>query len=487
MAGPDLVRGGADVRLRTSPDSRSRPKPVTQVADAARSARTITARRVFLIALPVAAANATVPLQGAVDTAVIGNLGIVSALAAIGLGAQIFSLLFGGFNFLQFSASGFSSQALGAGAHERVAHTLLRGLILATLIALVIVVLRHPVRDLGLALFEASAETEAYTARYVDIRIFGAPAELMNYALLGWFAGQEMTRQLLLHQLALTLSNIALNLLFVLGFGWGVEGVALGTLIASYLSLGYGLWLAFRRIRVLLPADWRPKRDRLMNAVELGRMLALNRDIFIRTLLLIGGFVWMMRLGSLLGDDVLAANVVLWQFFALASHALDGFAIAAESLVGQSIGAADRRRLDTAVRVTTLWSGVAALAMSVVFVALASPLIDLFTVSPEIRLLARDYALWATLIPVVGFLAFQFDGVFTGATASAEMRNAMIAASLICFPASWWLMEGFANHGVWAAAWLWLALRAGTLIALYPGVRARAISAAPPQASAPTA
>ena len=448
---------------------------MTAVAEPrADGARAITPARVLLIALPVVLSNATVPLQGAVDTALIGQLGVVAALAGVGLAATIFSLALGSLNFLQIGTSGLSAQALGAGATERVANTLLRGLILGGAIGLALIVLQVPILWLGLALFEASPEAEAVAAEYFNIRIWGAPFELMNYALLGWFTGQEMTRRLFQHQLVITLSNIALNLLFVLGFDWGVAGVALGTLLAALLGLAYGAWLARARIAHLLPASWRPDRARLTKRDELLRLMALNRDIFIRTMLLIGSLAWMTRLGSMQGDVILAANVVLLQFLAISAHGLDGFAMAAETLVGQAMGARDPQRLDRAAWMTSLCSGVLALAISVLFVAVAGPVIDLFTTSEEVRTAAREYALWAALIPIAGFASYQLDGIFVGATGSVEMRNAMLLSTLPYIPLSYWLTGAFGNHGLWAALWIWLFARALTLLALYPRIRARA-------------
>jgi MATE family multidrug resistance protein len=326
----------------------------------------------------------------------------------------------------------------------------------------------------ALALFEASAEAEGLAAAYFAVRIWAAPAELMTYALMGWFAGQEMTRRLFQLQLAISATNIALNLLFVLGLGYGVEGVAAATLIAAWVGLGCGLWMAAPRLRAVAGPDWRPRAARLLKRDELLRLMALNRDIFIRTLCLVGAFAWMTRLGSTMGDATLAANVVLWQFLELSAYALDGFAIAAESLVGQAAGARDPRALRRAAVATSLWSGALAFCFSAALFAFHGPLIDLFTAAPEARALARDHALWACLAPVVGFAAFQLDGVFVGATASREMRDAMLASAAAYFPAAWAMTAWQGNHGLWAAMLGFLALRAVTLLALYPRIEARA-------------
>lgn len=438
------------------------------------AAAPVTSARVMAIAAPVALANATVPIQGAVDTAVIGGLGDAALLAAVGLAAQIFGVAFGVFNFLQIGASGLTAQALGRRDAPGVAETLLRGLGLATAIGVVLIALQAPLAWAALGLFEASPTAETATRIYFDWRILGAPAELANYALLGWFIGQEMTRRLFQHQVLLTASNVALNLWFALGLDWGIAGVALGTLLANLLALGYGLWLARAQIGRMLPVGWRPDRARLLDRTAFLRLMTLNRDIFIRTLLLMASFTWVARLGSLQGDVMLAANVVLLQFLMISSHALDGFAMAAETLTGQALGAGDARAFDRAAALSSAWAvGLAALGAAALTVA-GPALIDLFTASPEVRAAARDHLLWASLIPLAGVAAFQLDGIFVGATAAREMRDAMIWTSIAFFPGSWIALEQFGNDGLWAALWAFLLLRAATLALYYPGIRARA-------------
>jgi MATE family multidrug resistance protein len=434
------------------------------------AAGTVGPRRVLAIALPVVLSNVTVPLQGAIDTAVIGNLGDAAYLAAVGLGAVLFSLTFGIFNFLQFSSSGLSAQALGARDGARVNGVLARAVLLALTIAAALIVMRGPLRDVGLSFFEGSDEVKRLAAVYVDIRIWGAPAELANYALLGWFSGQELTDRLFRQQLFLSVTNIALNLLFVLGLGFDIDGVAAATVLAAYAALAFGFWMVWPRWRRMAPAGWRLSARDVLAPAALGALMMLNRDIFIRTMLLIGSFAWMTRLGSTLGETVLAANVVLWQFFQLGAYALDGFAIAAESLVGQAFGARNARLLRRAVQVTGLWCGMLSLALSAAFWAASGWLIDTFTNVPEVRAVARDYALWASLTPAVGFLAFLFDGVFVGATQARAMRNAMVTSVAVYLPLSLAALWLLGNHGVWLAIHVFLLTRALTLWWRYPAL-----------------
>ena len=440
---------------------------------AAPAPRPITGRRVLAIAIPVVLSNATVPIQGAVDTAIIGNLGSETYLAGVGLGAQMFAIVFVSFNFLHMACSGLTAQALGAGDYRRVMNTLARSCLIALIIAAGLILAQIPLHWAGLAIFEGGAEAERLAGVYFHIRIWGAPAELINYALIGWFAGQELTRNLFRHQLALTLSNIALNVILVIGLGMDVDGVALGTLIASYLGVAYGFWLALGRGRVIAPPGWRIEPARLLRGRELARVMAINADIFVRTLLVAGCFTWMTRLGSLEGDVTLAANVVLWQFFAVSAYALDGFAIAAEALVGQSVGARARASLRRSVVITSLWSGALALVFSLCLLAGGGALVHLFTNVAEVRVEAARFVAWAALTPFVGFMAFQMDGVFTGATGSRQMRNGMILSAAVYFPASVVMADIWGNHGVWAGAHLLLIIRAATLLARYPGLERR--------------
>lgn len=432
-------------------------------------AHAITGPRILAIALPVVLSNATVPLQGAVDTAIIGNVGSQAALGGVGIGASIFSIAFMAFNFLQMGCSGLTAQALGAGDTRRMLNTLARTLVIGLTIALALIALQSPILALSLRFFGSAAETQAATALYFSIRIWGAPFELANYALLGWFTGQEMTRKLFQHQLVTTLSNITLSLILGMWLGWGLAGVAAATVASSGIGLTYGLWLA-RVQRRRLDAAWRPDWPRILRRDELLKVMALNRDIFIRTLLLTLSLAWITRLGAQEGALVLAVNVVLWQFFTVSAYGLDGFAMAAETLVGQAKGAGDRAAFRRGAIMTSLWAGALALVISVLFYLCRAPLIGLLTDLPEVRAAAMIYVPWAALMPVVGFAAYQLDGIFVGATASGAMRNAMILSAGVFFPLSVWLAGAFGNHGIWAAVHAMFVLRAGTLLLAYPSI-----------------
>ncbi|MGD1923132.1 MAG: MATE family efflux transporter [Paracoccaceae bacterium] len=436
------------------------------------SSSKVTYRRVVAIALPVVLSNATVPLQGAVDTAIIGNLGDAVYLAAVTLAAAAMALMLQIFNFLQFGSGALGAQALGAGDHRRVINVLARALILAFGLGTMLIVLQVPLLALVLGIFEGSEGAENLASVYFNIRIWAAPAELGIFALGGWFSGQELTRRLFELQLVISVTNIVLNLFLVLVIGMGVDGVALGTLISMYLGLAFGLWRARGRMKDLMP-DWKPERARLLNPQELGKLMRLNRDIFIRTMLLVGAFTWMTRQGSTQGDVILAANGVLMQIVHVAIYGLYGFAIAVESLVGQAAGARNRAFLRRAVVVSTISALMLSLILGVILFTLQAPLLALFSNVLEVREATTTYFFWAALFPLIGVLAFQMDGIFVGATEGAAMRNAMIVSSAGYFAISLWALEAFGNHGIWGAMWAFLILRGITLTALYPALERR--------------
>lgn len=436
--------------------------------------RPVTYRRVGAIALPVVLSNLTVPLQGAIDTVIIGNLGDATLIAAVTLGAQAMALMLAMFNFLQFGAGALAAQALGAGAHRRVINVLARALIIAATAAALLIALRALLVPAVMAIFSASPEAERLASLYISIRLWGAPAELGMFALAGWFTGQEMTRRLLEMQFVTSIANVVLNLTFVFGLGMDVDGVALGTALGVWLGLAWGLWRVRQRIALLMP-DWRPERARLLDPAELGRLMRLNRDIFVRTALLVGSFTWFTRLGSLQGDVVLAANGILAQIFAVAVYGLDGFAIAAESLVGQAAGAGDRPLARRSAIVSTVAATALAIGFAALILMLREPLLAVVTNVPEVRAAADRYYLWAALLPLIGVAAYQLDGIFMGATEGPAMRNAMIVAAGIYFATSWWLAAHFGNHGVWFGIWALLLMRAVTLALQYPALERRIV------------
>jgi len=422
----------------------------------------LTHKAVMSIALPVMISNVSTPLIGIVDTGVVGQIPDPAYIGAVAVGALIFTFVFWAFGFLRMGTTGLTAQAYGAADALEVSAGLGRALLLAGLAGTLLIVLQWPIRETAFVLLEGSAAVEALARSYFDIRIWAAPATLANYALLGWFIGLGRTDIGLVLQLTLNLTNMALDAVFVLGFGWDVRGVALGTVIAEYSAVAVGLLIAWHSVR-----STPLKAELLLRSSRLKRTLAVNGDIMVRSLALIAVFVWFMAQGARQGDVILAANAVLMHFISFAAFFLDGLAFAAETLVGRALGATHRAGLRAAVKLTTYWAVLTAVLLSLGMVLAGTALIDLLVVDSAARAAARSYLPWAVLAPLLGVWAFQLDGIFIGATQTVEMRNAMLL-SLAIFVLAWWCLRPWANHGLWAALYVHYCARVGTLYYYYP-------------------
>jgi multidrug resistance protein, MATE family len=437
--------------IETLPSNPSRSRPLTH-------------RAILAIAVPVMISNVSTPLIGVVDTAVVGQIPDPAYIGAAAIGGLIFTFVFWGFGFLRMGTTGLTAQALGSGNVAEVATILGRSLLIALVAGMALIVLQWPIRESAFAAVHASARVEGLARGYFDIRIWAAPATLANYALLGWFIGLGRTDIGLILQLILNLINMALDMLFVLGFGWDVRGVALGTLSAEVCAAAVGMGIALRHMRGM-GGRWSLRR--MLAPAELKRTLAVNGDIMIRTLALITAFLWFATQGARQGDVVLAANSILLQFISVAAFFLDGLAFATEALVGRAIGAAHRAGLAVAVKMTTVWAAGTAVLISIVLLLLGPWFIDRLTVDLAARAAAYTYLPWAAGAPLLGIWAFQLDGIFIGATQTADMRNAMLV-SLAIFLAAWWLLRPFGNHGLWAAFYVHYLARTATLLRCYP-------------------
>jgi len=417
-------------------------------------------RHVLALAMPIILSNISEPLLGAVDTAVVGQLPSPIHIGAVAIGATLFSFLFWGFGFLRMGTTGITAQAAGANNPRDLAAAFARPFLLALALSVPLLLLQGPIAWASLELFEASAPTEALAADYFTIRIWSAPAALANYVVLGWLLGTGRTGMVLLLQLLLNGANIVLDLIFVLQFDWGVAGVAWATVIAQYLAFAAGLLVIARA------ADMRAHNRRsldLLDPAKLRRLLRINVDIFIRTVALLIAFTWFTVKATELGDLTLAANAVLYNIFGLLAYGLDGFAWAAEALVGRYVGARDRRRYREAIFDTTLWAVLLAGTASLAILVIGPALIDLMTVDPAIREAARDYLLWTAAVPIFGVWSFMLDGIYIGATRTGEMRNGMLISLAVYLGAVWALMPLWGNDGLWAALMLFFLVRALTL------------------------
>jgi len=429
----------------------------------------ITHRRILRIAVPIVLSNITVPILGAVDTGVVGQLGLPEPIGAVGLGAIILSAVYWVFGFLRMGTVGLTSQALGAGEHGEVAALLTRALLIGGAGGIALIALQVPLFWGALQASPATADVETMTTGYMRIRVWSAPAAIAIYGITGWLIAQERTRAVLMMQLWMNGLNIGLDLWFVLGLGWGVEGVALATFLAEWSGLAVGLW--FCRDGFTRP-EWRDPAQ-VFERARLTHMLAVNGDILIRSLLLQAIFVSFLFIGSGFGDVTLAANQVLMQFLTFSAFALDGFAFTAETLVGQALGARARDRLRRAAVMSSAWGLVIVLALSLAFALAGGAFIDLMTTAPEVRQAARGFLPYAVAAPLLGVAAFMLDGIFIGATATRDMRNMMAASFAVYAVALALLVPVLGNHGLWLALLISFVARAITLGLRYPALEAR--------------
>ncbi|WP_245391757.1 MATE family efflux transporter [Salinicola aestuarinus] len=425
--------------------------------------RRYTTFHIWNLAWPIILSNLSVPLLGLVDTAVVGHLPDSRYLAAVTLGATLFSFLYWGFGFLRMGTTGLTSQAVGRESDSDVRLLLAQSLVMAGVIGLLLILLAEPLISLGLWLLDGSAVATALAGDYAHIRIFSAPAVLANYAILGWFIGQQRTRITLAILLLTNGVNIALDLLFVVGFGFASDGVAWASLIADYSALAFGLW------RVAL--HWRTlggslSREALRSLARYAELIRVNQHLFVRTLGLLFAQAFFTAQAANFGDTVLAANAVLLQFIMLTSFALDGFANAAEALTGRSVGQRAWDDFNDAVRAATKLSVAVAGASMLMFAVGGDALVALLTDLPEVRATATDYLPWMVVMPAIAVWSYLLDGVFIGATESRAMRDTVWLA-IACYLPAWWLTQGLGNHGLWLSFLLFTAVRSASLGACY--------------------
>ena len=431
---------------------------------------------VLVIAWPIILSNLSTPLLGLVDTAVIGNLGDPALIGAIAIGGTVFSFLFWGFGFLRMGTTGLVAQARGADDQAEVKATFYRATILAGTIALALLLLRKPIAAGAFALLDGSDAVEAAASTYFSIRIWAAPFSLIHMVALGYLLGHGKSTTILCLQLLLNGTNILLDIVFVVFMGWGVAGIAAATLIAEALAACAGFALVLHHMRDSYGSIF-VDRARLSDLPALVRTLNVNRDIMIRTLCLIFAFAWFTNEGAKSGDVLLAANAILMQFVTFSAFFLDGYALAAESLVGVAVGARNRRQYSLTLRYISELGFVNSIILSVLFAVAGPWVIDILTNVPEVRATARDYLIWAIVTPAISLWCYLLDGVFIGATCTREMRNAMIV-SLLAYLAAWYVLQsGFANHGLWLSLQVYFVARAASLAFYLPNVRRLTASA----------
>ncbi len=404
-------------------------------------------------------------MLGAVDTAVMGHLPDPAYVGGVAVGAMIFSFLYWGFGFLRMGTNGFVAQARGRADGDEIRAVIARALIVGMAAALVLLVAQTPLRTLALSIVEAAPEVERLAGQYFDTRIWGAPATLANYAVLGWLLGMQYARAALATQVLVNGLNAGLDIWFVVDLGWGIEGVALATAISQYAGAALGLALIISRLR---QTDGTWNRTRIFDIGELTSLFRVSRDIFIRTLAMIFAWSLVTWTGARLGTNVLAANALLMNFQSFLAHGLDGFAHATSALVGEAIGARDRNALRRTVTAATAMAAAVALGYTALYAVLGTHVLALLTDISELRAFAGAFLPWMILSPVLSVWAYQLDGMFIGATRAAEMRNAMLISVAIYAAAMFTLPEMWGNHGLWASVMLFMVVRALTLLAFYP-------------------
>ncbi len=427
----------------------------------------LTHRRVWALAGPIILSNISVPLVGAVDTAVVGHLPEPDSIGAVALGALIFTFLFWGFGFLRMGTTGFIARAYGANDEQALSDTLLRVLMLATTLGLVIIALGYPLIHFALYLLDSSDNIESLASSYATIRIWSAPATLSIYVFTGVFIGLHNMRYVFVLQLVMNSVNVLLDLLFVLVFDMGVEGVALATLIAEYLAVFLGFWLLRKPLaKAYRQLSW----ARLLERSAILALMKANGDIFVRTLCLVFSFGYFTAKSASMGDVILAANAILMHLQSILAYALDGFAHAAEALVGSAYGGGKQAQFKRAIKLTTIWGLVCALLISLVFWLFGGFILQWFTSIDAVLITATKYYPWTIIAPIVAIWSFQLDGIFIGTGYTREMRNAMIVSMLMYLALLVILVPALGNHGLFLSLTLFMIFRALTLCYYYPRI-----------------
>lgn len=417
-------------------------------------------RRLLVLAIPIVLANLTQPLLSAVDTAIAGHLPGAAALGGVALGGLFFNFVLWGFGFLRMGTTGFVAQAQGAEDRPELRAIMLRALLLAAVIGALLLLLRRPLIALALDLLGGSAEVRTQALQYCQARIWAAPATLGNYVVLGYLLGRQRVRLSLMLQIAINLVNMVLALGFVFGWGLGVAGIGAATAGADWAGFALGASALIQlRPRGLERIRW----GQVLAGTAMRRLLSVNADIFLRTLCLVASFGWFAHLGAGQGDTILAANALLLNFQTFMAFGLDGFAHAAEALVGAALGAGDKAALKAAIRQSLLLAFAAAAAFSLTYLIAGNALIALLTDQPAIRMAAETYLPWAILSPLISVWGFQLDGVYIGATATRSLRDSMMIAAVGFVGASFVLQALLGNHGLWAALMVLMLLRGLTL------------------------
>lgn len=400
-------------------------------------------------------------MLGVVDTAVVGHLDHVYYLGAIAIGSIIFDFIFWGFGFLRMGTTGLVAQAYGAGELKETRNILLRVILVALFTSFILLVLQYPILKLALIMVNASPEVEAYTSIYFSIRIFSAPATLLLFGMNGWYLGMQNSTYPMMVTVLLNVFNIGFNLLFVLYFGMNVDGVAWGSLISSYIGVAFAIALY---MRTYSDVKLQIHLKEIMDPKELFKFFQVNRDIFIRTLCLIFSYAFFTAKSAESGNVVLAANTILLQLWYISAYGVDGFAFAAESLVGKFKGSKDSVKLRQSIKLTMVWGLGLGVVATMVYAVFGKSLITLFTNKPEVIETALIVLIWTVFAPIINSVCFIWDGIYIGTTSTQTMRNSMLIATVLFFVPVYYLTVPLVGvHALWLSMTVFMLVRGITL------------------------
>ena len=413
-------------------------------------------KKILNLAIPNIISNITIPLLGMVDLMIVGSLGNYKYIGAIGIGVAIFNLIYWNFGFLRMGTSGFTAQAYGARNLDECVNILLRAVIVACAIAGVLIIFMTPLKHLALYILNSEGESAKIASDYFDIRIWAAPATLAMYAFKGWFIGMQNSKTPMMMAIIMNVSNIITSYIFAIPMGMGVKGVALGTVISQYMGVVISLIvIKYRYLKIFKNISLKAA----MSFAEMKKFFKVNKDIFLRTICLSAVFTFFTSASSTMGEDILAVNTLLMQLFILFSYFMDGFAYAAEALVGRYTGAKNKKLLMESVKSLVLWGVCLSIPFTIGYMFFLTPILSIFGESREIAEASVQFRWWITAVPIMSFLAFLYDGIMVGASQSAAMRNAMFISTFMFFVVYYSTISLIDNNALWLAFIVYLLLR----------------------------
>ena len=418
-------------------------------------------KQIFLLSIPVFFSNIAIPLVGMVDTGLMGNLGETKYLAATSVATSVMTMIIWSFGFLRMGTVGIVAQAFGRSDYREIVKTLLRNFVIALIVAFIILIFIPLIKSAINHFFSTSNDTEVLINTYLNVRVFSVPAELVIYILIGFYLGIQKTKISSLLIIIMSILNIVFSSLLVLSFNLNVFGVALGTLIASYITVT--IFLIFTYNYIIKKFKVIPKFDNLIIRSKLLKLFNINLDIFIRTLFLTFSFLWITYLGAKIGEDYLAVNTILLQFIILAAFFLDAYAFSTEGVVGFAIGRRNEKSFLTVVKNSIQLSFITAVIISLFYLIFFKEIINIITDIEILRFISFQHILWVIIIPPVACFCYQLDGIFIGASQTKEIRNAMIVSVLGYIGVSILLTRYLGNHGIWFSLLLFMIFRAATL------------------------